>query len=240
MEPLGTVAHRAVERATTEVSQVSHLQALARPAKKTADGLPVKFDQETDFEIPRRVFSAFKPTVGPRELRRELRPDEREVLIARAAALEVALRPFDPDNERAVVTSSISAMLGGFRSMRQQGEDAASVVAVTRAVLRDFPAWAISQACMKIARHETKIDPRFAPNDSEIIDVVRSIVASYQENLEQARALLAAPVEVQVRRERPTNNPPTVPAGDGKHGQRVAVDLAERKSKRENADGPIS
>jgi hypothetical protein len=168
---------------------------LARPAKKTAEGLPVKFDRDTDFEIPRRLFSAFKPNVGPRELRREMRPDERAAIEARAAALELALRPFDPQDERATVTASIAAMFGGFRAMRQQGDDVESIATVTRAVLREFPAWAIAEACLRIARHETKIDPRFAPNDSEIIDVVRNVVSQYRDNLEQAKALLEAPVE---------------------------------------------
>jgi hypothetical protein len=188
-------ANRAVAAPDTGPSRVSHLQKLARPAKKTVEGLPVKFDQEADYEIPRRLFSAFKPAVGQREVRRSMRSDEREVIEARAAALELALQPFDPSKDGTTVNASIAAMLGGFRSMRQEGEDLESTVAITRAILREFPAWAITQGCLKIARRETKIDPRYAPNDSQIIDVVRDIVGPYRDNLAQAQSLLDAPLE---------------------------------------------
>jgi hypothetical protein len=203
MEPIGTAGQRAVAKADTGAGRVLHLQKLARPAKKTAEGLPVKFDQEADYEIPRRLFSAFKPAVGHREIKRNMRADERVVIEARGAALELALQPFDPSADRTTVNASIAAMLGGFRSMRQEGEDLQSVATVTRAVLREFPAWAITQGCLKIARRETKIDPRYAPNDSQIHEVVQAIVAPYRENMEMAQSLLAASVE-QSPKPRPT------------------------------------
>ncbi len=79
--------------------------------------------------------------------------------------------------------------------MRQQGNDACAVVDVTMAVLREFPAWAIAQACRKIVCGETKLDRRFAPNDTEIFDIVAGVVRPYRENLRQAKALLDAPVD---------------------------------------------
>jgi hypothetical protein len=63
------------------------------------------------------------------------------------------------------------------------------------AVLREFPAWAITQACRKIVCGETKLDRRFAPNDTEIFDVVAGVVRPYRENLGQAKAMLDAPVD---------------------------------------------
>jgi hypothetical protein len=71
-------------------------------------------------------------------------------------------------------------------------------------VLREFPAWAIAQACRKIVCGETKLDRRFPPNDSEIFDVVAGVVRLYGENLRQAKALLDAPVD---------EPPPRAPSG---------------------------
>src|SRR5262249_35684538 len=69
------------------------------------------------------------------------------------------------------------------------------------AVLREFPAWAITQACRKIVCGETILDRRFAPNDTEVFDVVADVVRRYRENLGQAKALLDAPVDEPLPRE---------------------------------------
>ena len=57
----------------------------------------------------------------------------------------------------AAVESALAAMLGGFRSMRQTGEDAETVVAVLRAVLERAPGHAAARqdlACVLIERHQ--------------------------------------------------------------------------------------
>jgi hypothetical protein len=190
--------------------------------------LPVRFDKLVDYELPRRMI-CFRPTTGPFEIRREMRPDERAAAEARAAALEIALLPHG-DSARSEIEAAIAGMLSGFRSMRQGEDDAATAVAITRAVLREFPAWAILQGCLKIARRETRCDPRFAPNDAEIVEVVRSIVKPYREAFDAASALLVAVVQdarpvAAVPRELPK-------IGDGKHGERVAADLERRKAER--------
>ena len=209
--------------------------ALAKQAALDADGLPVRFDRLVDL-LPRRLV-CFRPESGPVELWREMRPDERGPLEARAAALDLALRPFRED-QVTDVEASIGAMLAGFRSMRQQGEAVEDVVVITRAVLREFPAWAIAQGCLKIARHETRSDPRFAPNDAEIVEVVRNVVKPYREALDAATALLGAVVQSgetargSTVRERPQPSPLLV--GDGKHAHRVAAELAARKARRDS------
>lgn len=192
MEVLGPAAARALQR-SGKVSRLSRLGELARPAVRDDRGLPVRFDRDVDHEFPRRLV-CFRPTRGPWELRREMRADERAAVTARVAALEIALEPF-ADEEVAGVESAIAAMLGGFRSMRQTGENVEQTVAVIRAVLRHrrFPLWAIQQACMKIAARETK-HVQYAPNDGEIVDVVEDVVRPYREAEAAARRLMEAVV----------------------------------------------
>lgn len=159
-----------------------------------------------------------------------MNPEERGAVEVRVAALEVALRHHG-DADRAEIEGAIAGMLSGFRSMRHGEEDAATAVAITRAVLRDFPAWAIVQACLKIARSETRCNPRFAPNDAEIAEVVREIVRPYRQAFASASLLLNA-VVVEGPNLRPASrNLPE--AGDGKHGARVAADLERRRQQRE-------
>jgi hypothetical protein len=235
MEPIGVGALRVVAHAKEGASQVSRLHALALPAKKESDGLPIRFDRDVDMEIPRRVI-CWWPNTGPLELRREMRPDERAMVEARSAALELALQPFHFD-QITEVEASIGAMFAGFRSMRQQGEAVEDVVAITRAVLREFPLWAITKGCLKIARHEIRGDPRWAPNDAEIVDVVYDLVKPYHEALDGTKKLLAAVVQAETRmptrgsvREPHQSSPPE--PSDGKHAARVAAGLAARKASR--------
>ena len=238
MEGLGSAAARVAVRAKDGDSQASRLHALALPAKREADGLPVRFDRDVDFEIPRRLI-CWRPDHGSVEIRRLMRPDERAAVEARSAALELALRPFEPE-QIADIEASIGAMFAGFRSMRQQGEAAADVVTITRAVLREFPAWAITAACLKIARHETRCDPRFAPNDAEIVDVVAGLIKQYREARDAAVLLLDSVVadiaDTRSRSSIRAANAPAVPISDGKHTQRVAADLKARKARNEEAE----
>jgi hypothetical protein len=166
----------------------------ALPANRDANGFPVQLDRECDIELPRRLFSPWIPDTGQRAIVRALSADERAKIEARAAALKDALKPFT-GNEQHAVRASINALFSGYRLMRQQGEDARAIVDVTMAVLREFPAWAIAQACRKIICGETKLDRRFPPNDTELFDVVAHVVRLYRENLMRAAALLAAPVD---------------------------------------------
>jgi len=166
----------------------------ALPAKRDANGLPVRLDQECDIALPRQLFAAWIPDTGPRAIVRALSADERAKVEARATALEDALKPFTRNDEHAV-RASINGLFSGYRAMRQLGDDARAVVDVTIAVVREFPAWAIAQACRMIVCGETKLDRRFAPNDTEIFDIVAGAVRLYRENLRQARELLDAPVD---------------------------------------------
>jgi hypothetical protein len=193
MDNIGSVAGKMLAEADTRASQASRSRALAKQAKLTADGLPVFFDGEVDVAIPGRLI-CFRPDHGPVEIRRPMEAVERGAVEARAAALEIALAPFSVE-EKPQLEASVGAMFAGFRSMRQQGEDIESTVAITLAVLREFPAWAITKVCLKIARHEAGFDQRFAPNDAELASAVSKIIDPYRRNLRQARQLLDAVVD---------------------------------------------
>lgn len=150
------------------------------------------FDRECDLEIPRRLICDRDVHGIARQVRRSLAPSERALVIARAQCLEDALRPFG-DHERDQVLADLAAMFSGFRYMRQVDEAADAALEITMAVLREFPAWAIGRGCAAIVRE--RIERRFAPNDTEILDAVRAAVRPYREVERQARALLEAKVE---------------------------------------------
>lgn len=236
MEKIGKAAVALVAR----VSQESPSRALALPATTTEE--PALFDQTCDLELP-RLLSAWIPDYGPREIRRALTLAERAKIECRAMTLRLSLTGY-LESERNAVDSDIAAMFGGFRAMRQQGDDAEATVAATAGVLRGFPAWAIRQGCLKIARNQAGLDRRYAPNDTEVFSVVDEIVKDYRKRLAVAEALLAAPVMP------PSLPPPVIPkastlqpigpepnaklvpdsVNDGKHAARVAADLARRRA----------
>jgi hypothetical protein len=113
------------------------------------------------------------------------------MLEARGLALTQSLAPFT-DGQRSQVEASVGAMLSGFRTMKDATPD---TVKITLAVLRDFPAWAISRGCLMIARNEAGLDKRFAPNDTQIHDIVQRIVKRYEDASDKIGLLLVAPVE---------------------------------------------
>jgi hypothetical protein len=175
----------------------------ALPASRDDNGIPALLHRECDIELPRQLFAAWIPDTGLRPIVRALSKEERAKIQVRAAALEGSLKSFTRNDEN-TVRASINGLFSGYRAMRQQGDDARAVVDVTMAVLHEFPAWAITQACRKIVCGEAKLDRRFAPNDSEIFDVVTGLVRPYRENLRRAEALLNAPVD---------DPPPRAPSG---------------------------
>jgi hypothetical protein len=203
------------------------------PARRSAEP-PAGFDRTIDLDLRRLV--AFWPDEGPLELRRALTAEERVAAERRAAELAEALRPHG-DADRARVESALAAMLGGFRSMRQTGEDAETVVTVLRAVLREFPAWAVERACLRIARREAGLDARWAPNDAQVAEICRGVVAEYREALENAEGLLLAVVAKGYLPPKgggtEVAKPPPLHRDTG-YAARVADDLARRKAAREN------
>ena len=175
---------------------------------KDRDGLPIKRDDEIDHYLPRRLCGGWLPARVNFALVRGMTISEKSMVEARAAAFELALEPHN-DADRMLVEASLLAMFGGFRSFRQEGEDVSASAKVAAAVLAPFPLWAIEKACMQIAQGHAGLDKRWAPNDSQVVEVVEDVVKPYREALSGAKLLLAAPVrgpdaKLTPRSERPT------------------------------------
>jgi hypothetical protein len=157
---------------------------------------------------------------------RALDAEERGRLAALAAALEHCLMPFG-DDERRSVRLAITVLFTGYRYMlRHEGISVETSVEVLMALLREFPAWAISQGCGVIARE----DRTFAPNDGQIYAEVERVVRVHRDRLRSVRALLAAEVADRI----PLVQTPrkTVDRfGDGKHTQRVLAALEAKKAR---------
>lgn len=250
MDSIGTAVTKALVAASASQNL---LQSSTGPIVRDAQ-LPDPYDLECDVEIPRRVFSAWVPAVGPREIIRPLSLTERARLVNRSMALRNALAPYQP-TERNAVGKAISAMLGGYRSMRQEGTAVLATVESIARFLAEFPPWAIERGCMAIRYGEVDLDPplnpAFPPNDNQIRAVVKGLVRDYQKSLATAEALLAATVEQQDEAEKPARAdveaklgrpvapkpavdcPDPTPPHDGKHAQRVMADLAARKARQQ-------
>ena len=195
MERLGKPAKRVLAKTVDKAaSPASPSQGLVAGARRGSDGLPVLYDSECDTMIPQRVWSTWKEEGKPRELIRDLTTAEYQCLLARAQALGAALEPF-PEEQHDEIEKSLAAMFGGFRSMRQTGQAALDTIDITLAVLRNFPAWAITRACLKIARGEVGLDDRYPPNDAQIHAIVEAIVKRYAEARDKITLLMSAPVE---------------------------------------------
>lgn len=257
MQKLGT----AIDRAVVSATQVfPHGSAPAKAViRYDANNLPAIVNRRTDLEIPSAVWSSWIPSSGPREIRRPLTGDEREALQARAAELAPALEPYPRPSEDDRVALAIADMFGGFRSMREQGEDVLGRVQSAMRALSRFPVWAIERGCLSIQQDGYEVEDRdgkrverhWPPSDPEISQAVERIVEMRRKALISAENLLSAPVEPPppprptkseveailgrqiVDRDTFTTALPPAPPGDGKHAERVAADLAARKARNE-------
>lgn len=155
---------------------------------------PALVDREADYTIPALVFTAWVPEHGLRPIRRALTDRERSIAQVRSRALTSGLRPLVPC-EHNIVRSALHGMFGGFRSMRQTDDNAEMAVEVLLHVLREFPAWAIEEASIRIATNQTDLSDVWPPNDAQIYAVVSGIVAPYRKALVTVNGILAAPIE---------------------------------------------
>ena len=165
---LGTALGRAV--AKIAAGEVSPHSPCNLPAVQPSEW------NDADSVIPARVWSNWIPSIGRRELKRALTADERGLLERRKADLIEGMRPYLPSSDRDEFNSILGGLLGGYRSMRHEGEDVEAVLAVLQHVLRDFPLWAISEGCRRIVMNEAGLDPRWPPNDAQIHAVVKAVV----------------------------------------------------------------
>jgi hypothetical protein len=174
----------------------------AKPLQRTgltAANLPHVMNHRTDVEIPRKVLSGWIETGKPRQIRRELAPDERNALELRRDELAPAVQPYgDRDVNR--VALALTDMFGGFPSMRARNDEAVMArIDGARRVLAEFPAWAIENACAYIQANgvwrDGAFDRQWPPSDAEIIQETRQKFRLYADQHRSAVALLSATVE---------------------------------------------
>jgi hypothetical protein len=170
---------------------MSICQSCTRPGSLTVGA--ARSCRLVDVDLP-KLYSAWKPDRGRRSIVRELTDGERAAVGARVRELHNWLTPLA--SERKAIQAAISAMLVGFRSMRQCQEAAEAVSAIATHNLRKFPLWAVRRGCELISQGEVKgLDRHWPPNDTEIYAIVAAQVNCPRADLDRAEALLAAPVE---------------------------------------------
>ena len=157
--------------------------------------MPVIFCHSVDVALPRMLWSAWKPSDGPRALRRPLLDAERCMLTARRDELAPWLTSYHP-SEGDDVALSLLDMFGSFPSMRQGAREAAARVNAARRLLVPYPAWAIVKASQGIQatgvfRGES-YDRQWPPSDAELIAAVQHEMRLYVTQYRSAIALLEA------------------------------------------------
>lgn len=245
---MDSIGKLAMGIAATNTSARQPCRDVALQPQGGTDKAPPLLNRAADIEMP-KLFRGPIIDGESRQISRALYEGERRGLTARAVELRDGLRPHIPD-EDALVEAELLAMLGGFRNVKLSGENAAATAANMRTVLGAFPLWAIAKACMRIAGGEAGLDTTWAPNDAQVAQVVRDVVAPYRRTLEIVEQLLAAPVALPAPEPKPMTGagpamahdamtPKSIPEPKPTPGYaaRVAADLAARKARRgsENA-----
>lgn len=166
--------------------------------RRPSDPLPRISNRLTDVDIPMNVWSAWKPDVGDRQLRRALTVVERGALEARRAELAPMVEGYGPADVPGIA-AALAAMFSGFTSMRHGEDEAVAKIESICRLLDKFPGWAIEKACASIRMNgvwrDGKFDRRWPPNDAELVDAVRKEARIYTDQHRSAVALLAATVE---------------------------------------------
>jgi hypothetical protein len=157
--------------------------------------MPKILSRAVDVEIPLTAWSAWKPTDGPRLLRRPLTPTERQALQSRRAELEPWMAGYHP-SEADEVALALLDMFGSFPSMRGKAGEAAARGDAAMRLLREQPAWAIVKACREIQAkgvfREDRYERQWPPSDPELMEAVRHELRLYEVQYRSAIALLEA------------------------------------------------
>jgi hypothetical protein len=161
-------------------------------------------DHAADYDIPKLWRDKDVRGIS-RSIARELTPGERARVQRRRDELQIGCSPFLPSEDDRVI-AALSEMLGGFRSLQRQGDEAAvAALAVLRRLVAEFPVWAIEEACEALKRGTAILDGRrisheYPPNDSQVYGVIKEILAPYEKLRISATALLMAPVQAKDHR----------------------------------------
>ena len=202
MKPIGDVATETVARMDTQSLPTKSGSEWRRKmlAMRTRQPPPPIMRRVADIDIPRSAWSAWKEDGKDRLLRRALTPDERDELQRRKQELEPWVCGYD-ETERSKVAMALTTMFGGFTSMRgSDAEDAATKITSELDFLQEFPAWAITDACLHIRKYgvwrKGAYDMQWPPSDPELRAAVREEVKRrYGDQYENVSRLLTAEVE---------------------------------------------
>jgi hypothetical protein len=169
-----------------------------RANQSTAEKPPL-IDRAADYDIP-KLWRDLDVRGRPRFIARELTSAERTCLERRHNELQIGCSAFTSSEEDRVI-AALSEMLGGFRSLQRQGEEAAvaALDILCRRVV-EFPVWAIEKGCEALGNGEAMVDGRrisraYPPHDSQVYGVIKEILAPYEKLRTSAAALLIAPVQ---------------------------------------------
>jgi hypothetical protein len=157
--------------------------------------MPMILCHSVDVALPRNIWSPWKPSSGPRALRRPLTAEERDALTVRRDELAPWLTGYHP-TELDALALSLMDMFGSFPSLRHGTGEAAGRVDAARRLLAPYPAWAIVKACQAIQSNgvfrDESFDRQWAPSDAELIAAVQHEMRLYISQYRSAIALLEA------------------------------------------------
>jgi hypothetical protein len=133
-----------------------------------------------------------------------LEPEDKAALQRRAEDLRACLLPYG-DGDLDVVCEALATMFNSFPSLRGDvGSMAVARVEGASRALEAFPAWAITVACAHVHRHgyqvtdrggERKTERHWPPSDADVHKIVEDVVSGRLIALQNAEAMLTAPVE---------------------------------------------
>lgn len=213
----------------------------------TRTSLPADFDQAVDRDLPDRLVGFWHGTGddhGVLELRRALTEPERTQIEKRIEDLRNALAPAPQSGNRALL-AEITRMFMAFPQLGALDQQAGSAMAISYlTTVRNFPHWAIAEACERVRTGKAGLNPNFCPPEPAFSTVVARAVENYRRRLYDAEHLLNAklmppprpPVsvaELEARLGRPIGDrpqaaiPPVIEEGDKGHAVRVAAALGQ-------------
>lgn len=165
---------------------------------------PKPTDKTADVDIPTAVYPNWRPSVERRPIKRELTESEHTALVHRATEIEESLLPH-AEQERAKVEGIVLTMLFSFRQTAAlPREQAKATVGLILPLLTPFPVWAIERACLMFMNGDAmrwlnRYDSNFAPNNSQVIELVRNVKAREQLKAINARNILSARIDTEER-----------------------------------------
>jgi hypothetical protein len=180
-------------------SLVSQRDSAPKPAIQSPisehSRVPAAFVREIDRDIPDRVVAWYEngqELIKP-NLRRALSHEERGALTRRRNELQHALAAPHTGRHGDRCASAVSGMLSAFPLMaRLDLETAVATVGGYMHTVRNYPPWAVIEACEHVRSGAAGINRSFCPSEPDFCELVRKIVWPWELQLRKTEALLSA------------------------------------------------